>query len=80
VYKFLKVLYRLKQALRAWYARLKMFLLEHGYVMRSVDKTLFTFKQGTDFLLVQIYVDDIIFGSSSHTLLSRFQEIIENEF
>jgi hypothetical protein len=80
VYKFLKALYRLKQAPRGWYARLKMVLLEHGYVMRSVDKTLFTFKQGTDFLLVQIYVDDIIFGGSSHTLLSRFQEIIENEF
>jgi hypothetical protein len=44
VYKFLKVLYRLKQAPQAWYARLKTFLLEHGYGMRSVDKTLFTFK------------------------------------
>jgi hypothetical protein len=40
VYKFSKALYRLKQASRAWYARLKTFLLEHGYVMRSVDKTL----------------------------------------
>jgi hypothetical protein len=49
-----------------------MFLLEHGYVMGSVDKTLFTLNHGTDFLLVQIYVDDIIFGGSSHTLVSRF--------
>jgi hypothetical protein len=57
-----------------------MFLLEHGYVMTSVDKTLFTLKYGTDFLLVQIYVDDIIFAGSSHTLVSRFQELIENEF
>jgi hypothetical protein len=57
-----------------------MFLLEHGYVMRSVDKTIFTLKHDTDFLLVQIYVDDIIFGGSSHTLVPRFQEIIENEF
>jgi hypothetical protein len=38
----------------------------------SVDKTLFTLKHGTDLLLVQIYVDDIIFGGSSHTLGSRF--------
>jgi hypothetical protein len=37
--------------------------------MRSVDKTLFTLKHGTNFLLVQIYVDDIIFGGSSHTLV-----------
>jgi hypothetical protein len=42
--------------------------------MGSVDKTLFTLNYGTDFLLVQIYVDDIIFGGSSHTLVSRFQE------
>jgi hypothetical protein len=67
-----KTLYRLKQAPRAWYARLKMFLLEHGYVMGSVDKTLFTLNHGTDFLLVQIYVDDIILGGSSHTLVSKF--------
>jgi hypothetical protein len=45
-------LYRLKQVPRAWYARLKIFLLEHGYVMRSVDKTLFTLNHGIDFLLV----------------------------
>jgi hypothetical protein len=48
--------------------------------MGSVDKTLFTLNLGTDFLLVQIYVDDIIFGGSSHTLVSRFQEMMESEF
>jgi hypothetical protein len=80
VYKLLKALYGLKQAPRAWYARIKIFLIEHGYVMGSVDKTLFTVKHDTDFLFVQIYVDGIIFGGSSHTLVSRFQEIIENEF
>jgi hypothetical protein len=61
-----------KQALQAWYARLKTFLLEHGYVMGSIDKTLFILKYGNDFLLVQIYVDDIIFGGSSHVLVSSF--------
>jgi hypothetical protein len=80
VYKLSKALYGLKQASWAWYARLKMFLLEHGYVMGSVDKTLFTLNHGTDFLLVQIYMDDVIFGGSSHTLLSRFQEMMESEF
>jgi hypothetical protein len=49
-----------------------MFFLEHEYCMGSVDKTLFTLNHDTDFLLVQIYVDDIIFGGSSHTLVSRF--------
>jgi hypothetical protein len=72
VYKLSKTLYELNQASRAWYARLKTFLLENGYVMGSVDKTLFTLKCGINFLLVQIYVDDIIFGGSSHTLMSRF--------
>jgi hypothetical protein len=48
--------------------------------MGSVDKTIFTLKHGTDFLLVQIYMDGIIFGSSSHTLVSTFQEMMENEF
>jgi hypothetical protein len=72
VYKLSKALYELKQAPRAWYARLKSFLLEHEYVMGSVDKTLFTLKYGKDFLLVQIYVHDIIFGGSSHSLVSIF--------
>jgi hypothetical protein len=49
-----------------------MFLLEHGYIMGSVDKTLFTLNHGINFLLVQICVDDIIFGGSSHSLVSRF--------
>jgi hypothetical protein len=80
VYKLSKALYDLKQAPRAWYTRLKSFLLEYGYVMGSVDKTLFTLKHGNDFLLAQIYVDDIIFGGSSHSLVSSFQAMMENEF
>jgi hypothetical protein len=55
---------------------LDTFLLEHGYVMGSVDKILFTLNHDTDFLLVQIYMDDIIFGGSSHTLVSRFQKMM----
>jgi hypothetical protein len=72
VYKFSKTFCGLKQASWAWYSRLKTFLLEHGYVMESIDKTLFTLKHSTDFLLVQIYVGDIIFGGSSHMLVSSF--------
>jgi hypothetical protein len=72
VYKLWKVLYRFKQKLQAWYARLKTFLLDHGYVMGSVDKTIFTLKCGNNFSLVQIYVDDIIFGGSSQSLVSSF--------
>jgi hypothetical protein len=52
VYKLSKALYRLKQVPWTWYARLKTFLLDHGYMMESVDKSLFTLKHGNDFLLV----------------------------
>jgi hypothetical protein len=48
--------------------------------MGSVDKTLFTLNHGTDFLLIQIYMHDIIFGGSSHSIMSSFQEMMENEF
>jgi hypothetical protein len=48
--------------------------------MGSVDKTLFTLKHDTDFLLVQIYVDVVIFGGSSHTLVYKFLEMMENKF
>jgi hypothetical protein len=63
-----------------WYARIKTFLLDHGYVMESVDKTLFTLKHGNDFLLVHIYVDDIIFGGYSHVHVLSFQEMMDKEF
>jgi hypothetical protein len=49
-------------------------------VMGSVDKTLFTLNHGNDFLLVQIYVDDIIFSGSCHVPVSSFQEMMEKEF
>jgi hypothetical protein len=62
----------LKEVPQAWYARLKIFLLEHGHVMGSVDKTVFTLKHVNDFLLIQIYMDDVIFGGSSHMLVSSF--------
>jgi transposase InsO family protein len=80
VFKLQKALYGLKQAPRAWYARLKTFLLENGFKMGSVDKTLFLLRQGNDSLIVQIYVDDIIFGGSSHFLVAKFAESMSKEF
>ncbi|WVZ58228.1 hypothetical protein U9M48_008516 [Paspalum notatum var. saurae] len=80
VYKLRKALYGLKQAPRAWYARSKSFLLKSRFVMGSVDKTLFLLSCGGDTLLVQIYVHDIIFGGSSHTLVSKFAEQMSSEF
>ncbi|WVZ97193.1 hypothetical protein U9M48_042746 [Paspalum notatum var. saurae] len=80
VYKLRKALYGLKQAPRPWYARLKSFLLKYGFVMGSVDKTLFFLSRGGDTLIVQIYVDEIIFGGSCHYLVSNFAEQMSREF
>jgi hypothetical protein len=80
VYKLSKALYELKQVSQALYARLKTSLVYHGYVIGSIDKIIFTLKYSNDFLLVQIYVNDIIFGGSSHVIVSSFQEMVENEF
>ena len=65
VYKLRKALYGLKQAPRAWYERLRDFLLSKGFKMGKVDTTLFTKKIGNDLFVLQIYVDDIIFGSTN---------------
>jgi hypothetical protein len=64
VYKVVKALYGLHQAPRAWYAILSTFLLEHGYRRGAIDKTLFIKKNSRDIILAQVYVDDIIFGST----------------
>jgi hypothetical protein len=55
-------------------------LLDKGFRIGSVDKTLFLLKQGTDILLVQIYVDDIIFGGSSHALVAKFSDTMSKKF
>ncbi|GJR53458.1 putative ribonuclease H-like domain-containing protein [Tanacetum coccineum] len=64
VYKVMKALYSLHQAPRAWYATLSTFLLKSGYRKGTIDKTLFIKKDKNDIMLVQVYVDDIIFGST----------------
>ncbi|GJV79446.1 zf-CCHC domain-containing protein [Tanacetum coccineum] len=64
VYRLKKALYGLKQAPRAWYDELSNFLVSKGFSKGSIDPTLFITKHREDILLVQIYVDDIIFGSN----------------
>jgi hypothetical protein len=80
VYKLRKMLYGLKQAPRAWYGRLRGFLFERGFEMGKVDQTLFLLRQGRDILIVYVYVDDIIFGGSSNSLVARFAEDMSWEF
>ncbi|KAJ9541518.1 hypothetical protein OSB04_028024 [Centaurea solstitialis] len=75
-----KALYGLKQAPRAWYETLTNHLLSKGFKRGTIDTTLFLKKEGDDLLLVQIYVDDIIFGSTNPDLCTKFSKIMETEF
>ncbi|KAH9670243.1 hypothetical protein KPL70_016903 [Citrus sinensis] len=80
VYKLLKALYGLKQAPRAWYDRLKNFLLENDFSMGKADTTLFVKHKNQDILIVQIYIDDIIFGSTNELLCKEFSSCMSKEF
>ncbi|GKB27726.1 retrovirus-related pol polyprotein from transposon TNT 1-94 [Tanacetum coccineum] len=80
VYRLKKALYGLKQAPRAWYDELSNFLVSKGFSKGSIDPTLFITKHGEDILLVQIYVDDIIFGSTNPKLSKRFEKLMHNKF
>ncbi|KAI3715736.1 hypothetical protein L6452_22723 [Arctium lappa] len=80
VYVLDKALYGLKQAPRAWYETLTKFLLASGFKKGTVDTTLFLKRQGEDLILIQIYVDDIIFGSTNPKFCKNFSKIMETKF
>ena len=80
VFKLKKALYGLKQAPRLWYERLSDFLTSQGYDRGTSDKTLFIKKKGDGIILVQVYVDDIIFGSNNGKLCETFVEIMKSDF
>ncbi|GJZ63866.1 retrovirus-related pol polyprotein from transposon TNT 1-94 [Tanacetum coccineum] len=80
VYLLRKALYGLKQAPRAWYDKLSNFLISKGFTKGTIDPTLFTIRYGEDILLVQIYVDDIIFGSTNPKFNKRFEKLMHSKF
>ncbi|GJV78631.1 retrovirus-related pol polyprotein from transposon TNT 1-94 [Tanacetum coccineum] len=80
VYKLKKALYGLKQAPRAWYDMLSSFLISQDFSKGSVDPTLFIHREGKELLLVQIYVDDIIFVASTPELCDLFAKIMCSKF
>nr|GFA12468.1 retrotransposon protein, putative, unclassified [Tanacetum cinerariifolium] len=75
-----KALYGLKQAPRAWYDELSKFLTSKGFTKGTINPTLFTIRYGEDILLVQIYVDDIIFGSTNLKFSKHFEKLIHGRF
>nr|GEY67567.1 hypothetical protein [Tanacetum cinerariifolium] len=80
VYRLKKALYGLKQTPRGWYDELSNFLISKGFSKGSIDPTLFITKHRGDILLVQIYVDDIIFCSTNPKLSKQFKKLMHNKF
>jgi hypothetical protein len=80
VYKLSKALYGLKQALRAWYKCLRDFLITNGFKVGKDDPTLFTKTIAKDLFICQIYVDDIIFGSTNKSTCEEFSRIMVQKF
>nr|GFA67949.1 uncharacterized mitochondrial protein AtMg00810-like [Tanacetum cinerariifolium] len=80
VYKVVKALYGLHQAPRAWYEALANYLLANSFQRGKIDQTLFIKKQKGDILLVQVYVDDIIFGSTNKDLCKAFEKLMKDKF
>ncbi|GJW06588.1 putative ribonuclease H-like domain-containing protein [Tanacetum coccineum] len=80
VYKVIKALYGLHQAPRAWYETLSSFLLENGFRRVTIDKTLFIKKSKSDIMLVQVYVDGIIFGFTKQSMCTEFEECMHKRF
>jgi len=78
--KLEKALVGLKQAPRAWYERLSCFLVENSFMKRKVDTTLFPRHINNGILIVQIYVDDIIFGSTNKKFCKNFESCMKKEF
>nr|GEU94811.1 copia protein [Tanacetum cinerariifolium] len=80
VYRVVKALYGLHQAPRAWYARLSTFLLKHHYRRGTINKTLFLKKDSRHIILGQVYMDDIIFGSTNQAWYDEFEVLMKGEF
>nr|GFA65337.1 putative ribonuclease H-like domain-containing protein [Tanacetum cinerariifolium] len=80
IHKVKKALYGLHQAPRAWYETLSTFLLQNRYRKGTIDKTLFIKNDKDDIMLVQVYVDDIIFGSTKKSLCDEFEALMHKIF
>nr|GEU62156.1 hypothetical protein [Tanacetum cinerariifolium] len=80
VYKVEKAIYGLHQAPRAWYGTLSKYLLDNDFQKGTINQTLFIRKHKGEFLLVQVYVDDIIFGSSNPQLCKEFEALMHDKF
>ena len=75
-----KALYDLKQALRAWYDRLTQYLVSHVFIRGKANQTLFIKQEDGELIVAQVYIDDIIFGSTKDELAHNFSKLMQVEF
>ncbi|KAJ9547356.1 LOW QUALITY PROTEIN: hypothetical protein OSB04_019899 [Centaurea solstitialis] len=80
VYRLNKALYGLKQAPRAWYETLSIFLIAEAFTRGKIDSTLFVKSYKDHVFLAQIYVDDIIFGSTKTKLCKKFESLMQSQY
>ena len=80
IYRLFKALYGLKQAPRAWYDTLSQFFIENHFIRGTIDKTLFHGNYNGSSILVQIYVDDIIFSSTDENLCKKFAKLMQSKY
>jgi len=80
VFKLDKALYGLKQAPRVWYECLSKILIDNDFQRGKVDNTLFLKSKGKQLLIVQVYVNDIIFGATNNDLCDEFSKLMKSEF
>ena len=79
MFKLRKALYGLKQAPTTWFDLLSTFLMSNGLSMSKVDNTLFRKMTQYDFILVPLYVDDVIFGATNESLCKEFSKLMQSE-
>ena len=80
MFKLNKALYGLKQDPKAWYERLSKFLLKNKFKRRKIDNTLFLLKKEQELLIIQVYLDYIIFGATSEHLCEKISSLMGKEF
>ena len=80
VYKLHKALYGLKQAPRAWNSKIDAYFLQNGFVKSPSEPSQYVKTRGANFLMVCLYVDDLIYAGTNHDMVQSFKEAMMKEY